>query len=56
MDKQFDLFELFRCGPEVTEDKMKLFKHIFNQMSMFSKSFVSWSRTVPENLRVQNMF
>ena len=39
-DKQFDLFELFLCGPEVTEDKTKLVKHIFNQMSIIHESFV----------------
>uniref|UniRef100_K1PUQ4 Uncharacterized protein n=1 Tax=Magallana gigas TaxID=29159 RepID=K1PUQ4_MAGGI len=31
-NKRLDLFELFRCGPEVTEGKMKPNKHIFNQI------------------------
>lgn len=44
--KKLDLFEPFWWGPEVTVNRMKPVKHVFNEMFIIHLSFVSWSLTV----------
>lgn len=39
--KKLDLFEPFWCGPEVTVNRMKPVKHVFNEMFIIHLSFVS---------------
>lgn len=44
--KILDLFQPFWWGPEVTVNRMKPVKHVFNEMFIIHLSFVSWSLTV----------
>lgn len=53
--KQHELFELFRCGPEATVDKMKAITNIFIQMSIIHECFVSLSLIVFEISWEQNL-
>lgn len=46
---------MFRSEPEVTVDKIAPINHIFKQMFIIRKIFVSWFLTVFEILQVQNL-